>query len=149
MLNLLIFAPCERVIVGEDKSSSMIALMEGLEVAITDTVPLNAAFPVQWHILTLWHRTEDVLQDTPRKQRIDIVRPDGEPAGGGESEFIVRNEYENYRNVLRVPAFPIGVEGTCWLKLFLQRADGDDWDKIAEFPVRVKHNRIENGKQTT
>jgi len=147
MLKLLIFAPCEKVILGEDKSTSLIGLLEALEVGIStsEDLPLDAAAPLQWHVLALWQRTESVNEDIQYQQRIEVVRPDGHVAGWGMLEFTVTDKHENFRNVLKMPAIPIGVAGRCLIKVSLRRIGGPDleWHEFGQYPLRIIHKKVE------
>lgn len=144
MLKLLIFAPCQKVIIGEDKSASMIAILETLEIGISgDDLAPDAAAPADWQVLALWERVREVADDMPYEQRIEIVRPDGHVSGGGTIRFTVNSVFQNYRNVMKVPAFPIGLPGRCVLRIALRQQNEEKWLEVAEFPLNIVHKRIE------
>ncbi|MBI3650400.1 MAG: hypothetical protein HY231_05065 [Acidobacteria bacterium] len=143
MLKLKIFAPCERVIVGEDGLTSMIALLERVNADLREDIPEDAVIPMRWSILTLWHRDAELENPITYQQRLEIIKPDGNQAGSMIVDFLVNNEFENFRNVMNVDKFPIGIPGKCFLKTFLREiGDENQWHEIAEYSIQVIHNRI-------
>jgi hypothetical protein len=150
MLKLLVFAPSERVIVGEDKLTSVIVLLEAINVEPPGELPIDAIFPMDWNILILWHRMEEVSEAIKYEERIDIIRPDGEKVGGATLEFMVTNEFNNFRSVVKMDKFPIGIDGRCLIKLFLRKAgETNEWLEMAEYPIVVKHVKKENSNEAS
>jgi len=141
LLTLLVFAPCEKVIVGEDDHlTSMIALMERVNIQVSGQLPADAIFPLKWSVCALWHRAMEV--DPPRmfEQKFQILRPDGEEAAHALSVFAVTNDHQNFRNVLHLNAFPIGLPGAYRLRLALrEKDDPTEWQYAAEYPLEVFH----------
>jgi hypothetical protein len=144
MLELRIFAPCERAIIGDDQLVSMIAILEAVNLETNIDFPANAVFPMTWSVVSLWSRTEEVQSEVVYEQRVDVIRPDGETAGGSSTEFTVSNAYHNYRNISKFTNFPIGVTGDAAIKLFLREAgENNEWREIAKYPIRINHIRKE------
>ena len=144
MLKLLIFAPCEKAIVSDSGQSSIIGVIEMVQVAVKpdEPLPVDALIPFRWGFLTLWTRDEEVDQPVRYQEQIRIIRPDGTDTGfEANSEFVVQNKFQNFRqhSSLVIPAFPGGQEGTYQLKLFLRRVGEENWEERGMFPVTVKH----------
>ncbi|MFL6333285.1 MAG: hypothetical protein ACJ754_08100 [Pyrinomonadaceae bacterium] len=152
MLKLLVFAACERLIIGQDNASSLIALLENINVEVERDMPLEAAIPIKWNIVTLWRRAGQVEQETVYEQRVDIVRKDGEVIGGGTNVFTVSNNHLNYRNQVDMFGMPIGLEGDVTLRLRLKEQEqGDDgWKEWGEYPILITYKVKEgDGEEPT
>jgi hypothetical protein len=145
MLELLVFAPCEKIIIDDDdKLTSMIVLMEAVDIRKPDDFPPDAVVPMSWNILCLWHRPREVEAEIRYEQRIDLLRPDGEVVGNSEVSFVVGNKFRNFRNKVRMNGFPVGVEGECRIKLFLREAgESIEWREMATYPIVVRHKEKE------
>lgn len=144
MLKLLIFAPCERVILGDDKLISMVALLESVNLETTADLPADALFPMSWGVLGMWQRTVELQEPVKYEQKIELYRPDGERAGGSHVEFTVNSEMVNYRNIAKFTTFPVGIAGECKLKLSLRESgEQNEWREVAEYSVFMKHIRRE------
>lgn len=144
MLKLLVFAPCQKVIVGEDDHlTSMIALMESVTVQVRGELPADAIVPLPWSVLTLWRREEDLPTPKIYEQRLEVFRPDGERAAHALSTFNVSNVHNNFRNVIVMNAFPAGKSGWCSLKLFLREAgDQNQWTECSDYPLEIIHENL-------
>jgi hypothetical protein len=138
---LLLFAPCERVIVDkQDNSTSLISLIEGLSVVMpnTEKIPPDAGSPMQWHIVTLWLREPG--DETKRyEQTCELVMPDGKISVPARTSF--RLERRAHRITVRIRGFPISrTPGDCVLRLSLREdVEGSEWREIATYPINVKH----------
>lgn len=140
MLRLILFAACEQLIVGQNNNTSLINVLEVINTTLLAEVPPDAAIPMKWHVVSLWQRTEDSDEPKQYEQRIDIVRADGVVIGGGAQEFTVTNDHLNFRNHLEIQGFPVGVAGTCSVKLHLREAgESNEWREAADLPILVAH----------
>ena len=144
MLELLIFAPCERAILGDDDLVSMVVILEAINLETSIDFPANAVFPMTWAVVSMWSRTEEVQDSLTYEQRVDVIRPDGVLAGSTSTEFTVTNSYHNYRNISKFTNFPVGVTGDSIIKLFLREAgENNEWREMAKYPVKINHIRKE------
>lgn len=141
MLRLLIFAPCEKVIIAEGGQSSVIGIVEMVRVVIgNDPLPANALIPFKWSFLTLWYREQDVEEPIQYQEQIRLIRPDGTEAGiTGDAEFEVNNAFRNFRQHGDVPVLPAGIQGQYLLKLFLRRVGNEQWEEKGAFPIVIEH----------
>jgi hypothetical protein len=139
MPKLLIFAPCDKVIVGDDRTSSLIMIYETLTLTLPapsgGAIPAELVIPSQWNIYTLWHR-EPTDIGKKFEMNVQFVLPDG------NIMFEVQQEFEmtarNYRNIGVINGLPVGVPGECLLKLLL-REDAGEWQQVEEYPLEVQH----------
>jgi hypothetical protein len=149
MLKLLIFAPCEKLIEGKDKTASLISVMESAELmlATDETLQPDALAPVRWSVMAFWRRIADFEGEIEFEQRVDVRRPDGELATGGTNIFTVSNKHLNYRNTLNFEIMPVGQPGDILVKLRLRQTKPEtEWREVAEYPIVVKHRRKDNEK---
>lgn len=140
MLDLLIFVPCDKVIVAERGQSSVIGVLEQIIVGITKDAKLtpDAMIPYKWSILILWHRTEEVVDPITCIAKVILLRPDNGLALNAEAEFEVSNSFRNFRQNVDLPLMPAGVEGDYLLKLSLKKGS-EDFKDISTFPIRIEH----------
>lgn len=142
MIKLLLFAPCEKVIVGEGGQSSAIGIVEQVSVGVVTTLQAESMVPFRWNILTLWHREQEIDNPIKYQSRMIVLRPDGVQAMQADVEFEVSNQFANFRQVADIPFFPAGLPGPYLLKLFL-RKEGEEEQEITSFPITVVHKAEE------
>ncbi len=139
MPNILMFAPCDKVILSqEDNSPSLISILEtvtiNIPVAVTE-LPPETHVPMRWSIFSLWRRTAED-EGKLYQQRTQLVLPNGEVAT--ESLIDFRLMAGTQRNIVSIFGFPIAPPGQCSLKLSLREASqGDQWREIADYPINV------------
>jgi hypothetical protein len=148
MLKLLLFAACEKVIVGVDNTTSLISVVESIEFNTQIEIPPDALAPIKWAIISLWQREGEVEAPVDYQERMDVIRPDGTLAPGGSSEFTVTNEHINYRSSFEIPLFPIGQAGKVIVRLRIRKAgEENEWRVAAEYPIRVIHNEVKKDEE--
>ncbi len=146
MPKLLLFAPCEKVIVNqEDNTTSLITLLEALNVSLKAgdeaKIPEDANLPLSWHVLALW-QIEPSDEGKQWEQRVLLDVPKG-------IEIVQAIRFEpgktNWRNVIHIlglPIFPLLTVSSCLLKLFLRESgDGESqpWQLVSEYPLIILH----------
>lgn len=142
MPRLLVFAPCERVILDQKNQVTLVSLMEELEVSLPEPVPgvvvAHMGF-IKWEAFTLWYRTEE---DTNRtyEQTMTLMAPDGTPTGLNTIATFTM-ERRSHRIVGTIQGFPTHT-GTYELKLLLKESGSTEAPReIGAFPVVL--SRIE------
>src|SRR6476619_1072966 len=102
MLKLLIFAPCDKVIISAGGQTSLVGVMEEVHVSIAKGKEFgaDAMIPYKWNVLTLWAREEDVLDAFTCDMRLIMFRPDGVKALEAEGKFEVSNSFRHFRQNL-------------------------------------------------
>lgn len=150
MPKLLIFAPCEKLILSQENVASLISVMEAINVNVGADVPADAVLPIRWEVLTLWQRQPDDPVGTRYEQRLDVLRPDGVIVSNTISGFEIFEQATNYRNIASLFGLPIGQQGRCSIKLFLRVVNQDsEWGEIAEYSIAILHNPASTQPQAT
>ena len=136
MPKLLIFAPCEKVIIDQENNPSLISVLQGL----TSTLPKDAKVPqdalavIRWTIFTLWNR-EEADEGKEFTQDCVLLSPDGKPTINVSMPF--RFTGSTQRNIMQLYGFPIA-PGEYLLKLRLSEGDGERRE-IATYPLIFTH----------
>lgn len=149
MLTLLIFAPCEKIILGQDDTASIINVLETVKVNVTGDLPPNALIPFRWSLMSLWKRDE--TPDTPIEfeQHVEVLRRDDSVAAQGTNTFTVSSNHLMYRLIAEFPVFPIGQPGTVLVKSRIRQVNPEtEWRDVAEFPLLVVHEQKPNEEET-
>lgn len=138
-MKLLVFAPCEKLIVDEDGNSTLITIIQNIniEIAAGLEVPADVMTPSGWDVVTLWFPEEGDTGKTFH-QRLEFEQPDGSIPIRGKLTFTITEKA--HRNKMHINGFPVGRRGLCWLKLWLD-CDGAEPSRepLATFPISVKH----------
>lgn len=151
MPSLLIFAPCEKVIIDQDNNVSLIGVLNGLQIQVPQNP--NAARPrgmaaYKWEVVTYWDiKPED--RGKRFEQHIKLFGPDGEPTKI-EATAAVQTNAQNHRITTTVWGFPILEPGRYVLKLYFQEAHSVEpapenflmfrfMTPVAEYPIAVTY----------
>jgi hypothetical protein len=139
MPKLLIFAPCEKIIIDDQKNASLIVLLNTIAVgAKRDVViPKEAIGAKEWAVFTMWQPNKsDIGKEFV--QYLQMVKPDGQEFKRVEAKFTV-NEADTVSQVrMNIHGFPIGLKGVFTLNMWLQHGQ----EKLGEtysYPVIVAH----------
>lgn len=133
MPRLLMFAPCERVIIDQNNNPSLISVIQGLTSPLpSDTrVPQNAMGIMRWDIFTLWQR-EEGDEEKEYVQECQLIGPDNSVTVQATMRF--KFVASTQRNIMSFYAFPLASIGEHLLKLWLRDPAGD-LREIASFPL--------------
>ena len=141
MPRLLIFAPCEKVIIGQgDNNVSLIGIIQNVQVHPkpdgTSKIPPNTLLQSSWNIFSLWQKeAED--DGVVYTQRVVLISRTGKTLVESITGFTMEKEW--HRIITSVPGLPIGEAGTHTLKLSLRRVGSSDWNEISSFPLTITH----------
>lgn len=144
MPRLLIFAPCEKVIIGQgDNNVSLIGILQGLQVNPRpegpSEIPANAILPMSWTIFTMWQKeAED--ERIAYTQRVALISPTDRVLLESVTAFAM--ERDSHRIANNLIGFPIGEAGPHTLKVWLRRGDSGDWKEISSFPLLITHPTV-------
>jgi hypothetical protein len=137
MPKLLIFAPCEKIIVALDNTLSMITILENLEVHVPSDkpVPPNSIFPMKWAIFTLWQRQEGE-EDKEFEEKCDLLSEEGKNLTTASVKFKLPKQ--KARVLMNMRGFPLN-PGQCKIKMYIRESDttSEEWIEIAEYPLRI------------
>ena len=137
MPKLLLFAPCDRVII--DEAGKTLTLISILEQVQSQTPPMGekVAGAVNWFAIALYLQLPEDEGKT-YEQRTCLMLPDGSETLEGTISFQMTQR--THRVMARMFGFPISQTGECSLRLALREKDkGEQWHTIAEYPIRVVH----------
>jgi len=148
MIKLILFAPCEKIITGQDNVTSLISVIEHIVVSgnSPEELAANTGLPFKWSATCLWYRAKQIAGTVAFEMKIDVIAPDEVPMMGGQLPFEVSNEHTHFRNQIDFPVFPIGQKGIYWLELSYKKRNSEVWEKVGRYPITVIHNitRSEN-----
>lgn len=137
MPKLLLFAPCERVIVEQGSNTvSLISVLQEITVGPAEKITSNTVAPTAWYVLSMWHR-EESEPVTKQVQRLIVESPNGKTLVEVFTEFDMAKG--SHRNIALIQGLPIGDTGRYVLRLAL-KTDKGDWSEIATYPFTVKHS---------
>jgi hypothetical protein len=139
MPRILVFAPCEKVIVSEhDNTTSIMSIIEGFTIAVPEgvEVPPDSSIPITWHVLSLWERADD---DKGRnfEQHVGLELPDGRQTLDAPSTLDFQSGKLRFRAVSIVNGFPVSPAGACLLKLSLREVGQGEWQEVATYPIYI------------
>jgi hypothetical protein len=76
-MRLLGFVPCERVIISQENTPTLISVIETVTIGIAGVeLPENSAVPMLWHVFTMW-RADDSDINQRFDQKCTLVDPNG------------------------------------------------------------------------
>lgn len=134
MPSLLMFAPCERVIIGQgDNSLSLIGVLHSLRILDPTTKePLSPIF--SWAALTMWKK-EPGDEGVSFTQRVALHSPTDQILIESVTAFTVEKGWHRVVNLFR--GLPLKETGTHLLKLSLRVGEAGEWREIAAFPLTI------------
>lgn len=147
MPRLSLFTPCERVLQGQDLSTSIIGVMRGSTITaaiapltadpnIRLTAPDVIPAPIRWSVIAIWEREEGDAGNVFHGI-VKVLHPDGKtPLTQHRIEFKMDKEIHN--TILNIERFPISNAGKYIIQLLLQRPDGEQ-SVVGDAYVYVQH----------
>lgn len=143
MPKLLIFAPCERVIIDQNNVTSIFTILQELRFEAPEPPPdpegRVPVAPIKWDVLSLWMRTEGDEPGTVYETRFALVDPTGNaiPGFAASVEFTFLEGKTNHRVVTTLLGFPIHPEGRYLVRLWLHEKGEPEGGPVSEFPILV------------
>lgn len=151
MPKLLVFAPCEKVIISQDENNpTLIAVLTemGAQYHLESgaELPENISLPMRWAIFSMW-------QQEPRdagksfRQRIEFWSPANKQMFKEQDhEFTFEKPIQ--RVVMHLPGFPAG-NGVWTLKTYIAEKDAPfQKEPIATYPIIIKVVKTESSATT-
>jgi hypothetical protein len=139
MPKLLVFAPCDRVIV--DKFSnipSIIGVLQniGMFVKAGAEIQGDIVVPRSWAVFTLWRPSQEDIGKKLR-QITQIVLPDGKVFLSQNQEFVM--EEKPHYNIVSWIIFPMGQQGEHPITMWLENLEGTAVTEKYIHPLYVHH----------
>lgn len=142
MPRLILFAPCERVIIEQGANTlSMISILQDLSASIKAGTPPDpkAVAPQRWYALAMWRK--EPSDDGKRfEQRTALIAPGGEPKIEAFSEFEMQKR--THRVIVQIDGFPVFPPGDYTLTAELREVGRKQWVPAGSFPVTVIHTQV-------
>lgn len=141
MLRLLLFAPCEKVILDSEGLASIISIIENLEVTVPKSVqlPSQAAVPMNWQTISIWQL--DQSENGKYEQMSELIIEDGTVAAHTEP-IVIRSQVQQTASspgakiVSRNNKIPI-TDGPLTLKLLYRKIGDSSWQEAATYPISI------------
>lgn len=144
MPQLLVFAPCEKVIIsGEetgDGSTSLITILQGVTAEIPEKSIEDAVAPTSWFIFTLW---KSLAEDEGKsfEQSAELFSPSGKALMITKSSFTVTKPFQ--RSTSKIVGMPVGEVGDYRIVLSLTEAGKPESKReITTYPIAVAHKIV-------
>jgi hypothetical protein len=141
MPRLLIFAPCERIIVEDGSNAiSLISVLQELTVSGGTRTPApDGLVPQRWFVLSIWARDGDESSSQGFEQSVTLNGPDGKTFLEVRTNFEIAQK--NHRNVALIEGFPVGA-GRYHLNLRIRPVGQEDWKDAADYPIDLIHASV-------
>lgn len=149
MLDLLFIIPCEKAILAEDETVSAITIMEAVGIDVEENTPPKLLLPMKWHVITLWRRNQDIPKPIKFEQLVEVIAANGDRVIRHQVEFVVSQDFLNFRNMTDFLGFPITTEGDCLVELSLRKKGQKKWQKYKTFPIATLKNFVEGGEDVS
>ena len=140
MPKLLMFVPCERVLIEQGSNSvSLISVFSELRLKVKEPLTPDASIPLRWNVIATWRKDNDE-RSKDFEQRVYLQGPSSE---GPKIHVDLRTQFEmtkpNHRTVGTINGFPVAVAGIFDLVLELRVLDSEIWREMARYPMTLIH----------
>lgn len=139
MPKLLVFAPCEKVIISQDENNpTLIAILSTIGGELEGPPPEPAALgPMRWSIFALWQKEPGEDGEAVLEQRIRLISPTGRVAIDSSLEF--KMPVRTHRMVAHIGLVPVGDNGDWEVQLFMYKKGDPVPDKaLATYPLEIR-----------
>lgn len=146
-MRILIFAPCEKVILDKAGNPSLISILQTVTVQVPEgaTIPRNAVAPKEWYVFAHWIADENEIGKS-FSQKSQIILPDGsvfDPPAVISSPFKVETlDKMIVQNTISFQGFPIGLPGPLKVRIWIDDEDGKHVTDILEYPLKLNYTAI-------
>jgi hypothetical protein len=140
MPKLLVFAPCERVIIAQDDNNpTLIAILTSITVSPPEERAAPPAGPsatpfaaLRWSIFSMWQREPGERLDE-HHQVVEVIAPgDGKVLLSSTHPITFSETARTHRITLNLGGFPVHAAGEYIIRLSLGT------EQVAEFPLLLK-----------
>ena len=137
MPKLLLFAPCEKVLIDEQtRTVSLIVILQEIHYKLPPGTQIqpNALLPMNWSVISLWQEEEPQDSGVEFEQRLVLENNAGAALFANEVKW--KFEKPSRRIVGNVPGIPIGSR-RLMLRLYYRVTLSRDWHEIASYPIEL------------
>jgi hypothetical protein len=139
MPKLLLFAPCERVILGQDNSVSLIVIIQQMQFQAPpgQPIPEGAGVIARFSVFSQWHKLP-ADGDKIFEQRVILSIGDGNPVIESIAEFQMTERL--HRMIANIPIMPVLHPNEYGFKIFLREKGQQDWGRVLmDYPFEIAH----------
>jgi hypothetical protein len=136
MPRLLIFAPCEMVIIAQDQALSLIRVLSDITLATPESVPDNAALPFRWFIAAEWEVSPEE-RNRQWEQRITLQNERGETRLENNAEFVVADNITRHRMIATLGFMPVLPAGNYRLHISYRESGNPQWIPAQSYPILI------------
>jgi hypothetical protein len=137
MPRLLIFAPCEMLVVGQDNTVSLVRLLSDITLTnIPNIVPEGTAVPFRWFIFAEWSMSDEDRQQH-WEQKVTLLNARNEDKFSNTAEFDPQNQSEKHRMIAVLGFIPILAAGDYRLQIAFREIGSADWVEAHFYPIKV------------
>jgi hypothetical protein len=138
MPKLLVFAPCEKVIISQDENNpTLIAILStiGGEFTAPNPLDIKAVGPMRWSIFTLWQKeAEDETKIF--EQRLRLVSPSVRIGIVATQE--IKMTVETHRTIAYIGTVPVGENGKWEVQVFIYlKGEPTPPTPLATYPLEI------------
>jgi hypothetical protein len=139
MPRLVILAVCDRVLIEDRGTASLITITDEFTVTIKGDTKIgrDTVGPTQWAIFTKWEKTSGD-DDKEFVQIIQVLWPDKSEFKRIEFPFGFHPGKKGHQNRFEIVGFPFGQEGLVTLNTWLE-VDSKRIGEIHTWTVNIKH----------
>jgi hypothetical protein len=131
MPNIVLFAPCENLIVSQEQKISLISILETINIGLpaNQVIPPNASLPLNWFTLALWEKVPSD-QDKEFECYTQAAHVRSNPA-----KFKMATTL--HKVVAQILGFPLAL-GPVRVKLCIREVGVGDFRTVSEYPLAVQ-----------
>jgi hypothetical protein len=141
MPRLLLFAPCEKVLLDTDGLVSLITVIEKLEVTVPASfqIPAQTAIPQRWQSIAIWVMEPSEEGQYEQKDHLIVIEGKEEVIAAHTEPIPMARTLPGSAGVKVISTLttvPV-LDGRIFLRLFYRRIGEQQWIQAAEYPVDV------------
>lgn len=140
MPKLLLFAPCERVIIDDQGSATLVIILHKIAVfnPKIEELPKDAVAPKEWVVFTLW---EPMAEDIGKEfvQVLQTILPDGSEFKKSEMRFRFQ-EGKRQQNRMLIQGMPVGQDGKLALNTWLE-VDSRQVGEVNSYDLTITYSK--------
>jgi hypothetical protein len=146
MPKLLVFAPCEKVIISQEGNNpTLVNLinMVGGDVEVAGNAPIGSVVvPYSWVVFSMWLMLPEDAGKT-FQQQFRLVAPSGTPAlvGTATLEFVA-GPGSTHRVLANIGGMPAAEKGTWQIEMRCRESADPSWSEFpaASYPLNLNFN---------
>ena|ERR1017187_7872484 len=138
MPRLLVFALCEKVIIGQDNMPSLIGVLQGFNINVPagKTMTDTGFFPCPWAAFSSWLNEGDDAT-VMYEQLVSLLGSSGKLLFFNVTQFQMTKI--QHRISVGSPVFPTLPEGSHNVLLAIRKVGDPEWTQVSSYPLQIYH----------